>query len=61
LDRRLTALEALGDTRSRAWAVALLRRRWNHLDRDKNTRLGGWYADASNLELAIRREEGGRA
>lgn len=57
MDRRLVALEALGDTRSRAWAVALLRRRWQHLDRDKNTRLGGWYGDASNLEYDIRVEE----
>jgi hypothetical protein len=57
LDRRITALEAHGDTRSRAWAVALLRRRWQHLDRDKATRLAGWYGDAASLEHAIAREE----
>jgi len=57
LDRRLTALEALGDTRSRAWAVALLRRSWQHLDRDKAQRIAGWYSDAASLEHAIRVEE----
>lgn len=57
MDRRLVALEALGDTRSRAWAVALLRRRWQHLDRDKATRIAGWYTDAANLQMAIEREE----
>ena len=61
MDRRLTALEALGDTRSRAWAVALLRRRWQHLDRDKATRLAGWHTDAANLGKAIEREERYRA
>jgi hypothetical protein len=54
-------LEALGDTRSRAWAVALLRRRWNHLDRDKATRIAGWYGNASNLEFDIRVEEANNA
>jgi hypothetical protein len=57
LDRRIVALEALGDTRSRAWAVALLRRRWQHLDRDKESRLAGWFTDAASLALRITQEE----
>ena len=57
LDRRLTALEALGDARDHRWAVALLRRRWQHLERDKETRLAGWYGDAASLTIAIDREE----
>lgn len=61
LDRRLTALESLGDARGHAWSVALLRRRWQHLDRDKATRLAGWYGDTASLALAIEREERYRA
>jgi len=57
LDRRIAFLESHGDTRSRAWAVALLRRRWQHLERDKESRPAGWYTDGANLALAIEREE----
>ena len=60
LGRRITALESRGRMEpARACAVVLLRRSWNHLDRDKATRLAGWYTDAANLESAISREEAG--
>ena len=58
LDRRITALESRGRMEpARACAVVLLRRSWNHLDRDKATRLAGWHTDAANLERAIERAE----
>lgn len=57
LDRRIRALEDLGDTRDRRFAVGLLRRSWDHLDRDKVTRLSSWLNDARNLKWAVECEE----
>jgi hypothetical protein len=61
LDQRLEALEALGDTRSHRWAVALLRRRHGWLVRDQGAGGSTWATDAANLRLAVEREERYRA
>ena len=58
LDRRITALESRGRMQpAPQHYAALLRRSWNHLDRDKATRLAGWHTDAANLDRAIERAE----
>lgn len=57
LDRRLTALEDLGDTRGRRFEVARLRQRHGHVVRDQAQRTAGWLTELRNLELAIEREE----
>lgn len=53
MDRRIAALE-----REDCQTATQLRLRWQHLDRDKASRLAGWYGDASALALAIERAEG---